>query len=66
MVVFLVILPSVARGGSGCSSRNPGPDISERGLRPTAGKRPKLTTLYLMITARRWRLLLGGMGHLMP
>ena len=57
VVVFLVILPSVARAAAIVPGRNPGPDISERGLRPTAGEAAKkLTTLYLMITGSAWRL----------
>ena len=58
VVVFLVILPSVGTLAAIVRGKNTGPDISERGLRPTAGEAAKkLTTLYLMITAAAaWRL----------
>ena len=50
VVVFLVILPSVGAARQRLFQvETPGPDISERGLRPTAGEAAKkLTTLYLM------------------
>ena len=65
VVVFLVILPSVGAARQRLFQvETPGPDISERGLRPTAGEAAKkLTTLYLMITAAALGgYLLGGMG----
>ena len=65
VVVFLVILPSVGAARQRLFQvETPGPDISERGLRPTAGEAAKkLTALYLMITAGALGgYLLGGMG----
>ena len=65
VVVFLVILPSVGAARQRLFQvETPGPDISERGLRPTAGEAAKkLTILYLLITAGALGgYLLGGMG----
>ncbi|MAV55706.1 MAG: hypothetical protein CMJ28_07105 [Phycisphaerae bacterium] len=65
VVVFLVILPSVGAARQRLFQvETPGPDISERGLRPTAGEAAKkLSALYLGITAAAvGGYIAGGMG----